>query len=57
MPQAPQAPNPHRGKLLGIATNDNSPNPREVEPPNRGEVVSVPMVGGLHHRYRRAHAA
>ena len=32
----------------------NSPEPREVEPPDRGAVVSVPMVGGLHHRYRRA---
>jgi transposase InsO family protein len=32
----------------------NSPDPREVEPPEKGKVVSMPMVGGLHHRYRRA---
>jgi transposase InsO family protein len=32
----------------------NSPDPREVEPSKKGKVVSIPMVGGLHHRYRRA---
>ncbi|MCZ2340639.1 MAG: integrase core domain-containing protein [Bacteroidales bacterium] len=37
--------------------DDNSPYPRVVEPPNQGEVISIPMVGGLHHWYRRAHAA
>ncbi len=31
----------------------NAPNPRQVEPPDRGTVVAEPMVGGLHHRYRR----
>ncbi len=38
------------------ALDDNSPDPREIEPPERGPVVSIPMVGGLHHRYRRARA-
>jgi hypothetical protein len=28
--------------------------PREVEPPERGKVIAIPQVGGLHHRYRRA---
>lgn len=32
----------------------NSPLPRDVEPPERGIVVSEPVLGGLHHRYRRA---
>ncbi len=32
----------------------NSPTPREVEPPAKGEVISIRQVGGLHHRYRRA---
>ncbi len=32
----------------------NSPEPREVEPPSRGWVVAEPVLGGLHHRYRRA---
>jgi len=34
--------------------DDNSPSPREIEPPDKGDVVAVPMVGGLHRRYRRA---
>ena len=28
-------------------------NLREVEPPDRGHVIAVPKVGGLHHRYSR----
>ncbi len=38
---------PHQG------LNDNAPEPREIEPPERGAVVARPMVGGLHHRYFR----
>ena len=37
-----------------LSLDRNSPFEREVEPPDLGEVVSIPMVGGLHHRYRRA---
>jgi hypothetical protein len=32
----------------------NSPFPREVEAPEKGKVIAIPQVGGLHHRYRRA---
>jgi len=32
----------------------NSPVPRSVEPPEQGRIVSIPQVGGLHHRYARA---
>lgn len=32
----------------------NAPIEPDVEPPSRGRVVSIPKVGGLHHRYRRA---
>ena len=32
---------------------ENSPIPREVEPPERGSIVSVSHVGGLHHCYVR----
>jgi transposase InsO family protein len=38
---------PHMG--LG----HNAPQPRAVEPPEHGRVIAEPMVGGLHHRYRR----
>ena len=32
----------------------NAPLPREIELPTKGEVISIPQVGGLHHRYLRA---
>ena len=32
----------------------NAPFPREIELPERGRVISIARVGGLHHRYRRA---
>jgi putative transposase len=38
---------PHQG--LG----QNAPEPRALEPPECGRVVAEPMVGGLHHWYRR----
>ncbi len=36
-----------------LSLDRNSPTPRKVEPPSRGEVVAIPQVGGLHHRYTR----
>jgi transposase InsO family protein len=38
---------PHR------SLDQNAPEPRAVEPPERGPVVAEPVLGGLHHRYRR----
>jgi len=32
----------------------NSPLPREVEPVSKGRIISIPFLGGLHHRYGRA---
>jgi len=37
-----------------LSLDRNSPIPRDVEPPERGRVIAIPQVGGLHHRYRRA---
>ena len=36
-----------------LSLDRNSPIPRRVEPPSEGEVVAIPQVGGLHHRYTR----
>lgn len=32
---------------------NNSPLPREVQPPACGRIIALPEVGGLHHRYQR----
>ena len=37
-----------------MSLEGNAPIEREVEPPETGPVVSLPRVGGLHHRYVRA---
>ena len=37
-----------------LSLDHNSPVAREVEPLDRGKVIAIPYVGGLHHRYRRA---
>ena len=44
----------YHGARCHQSLGDNSPDPREIEPPDRGEVVSIPMAGGLHQQYRRA---
>ena len=31
----------------------NAPVPREIQPLARGKIISLPQVGGLHHRYLR----
>ena len=36
------------------ALGNDSPHPREVQPPAHGRIVALPQVGGLHHRYQRA---
>jgi transposase InsO family protein len=37
-----------------MALEHNAPEPRAVEGPEKGAVFPLPMVGGLHHRYRRS---
>ena len=34
-----------------LSLEKDSPEPREVHPPEMGEVIELPQVGGLHHRY------
>ena len=36
-----------------LALGKDPPESREVQPPERGVVVKLPEVGGLHHRYER----
>jgi len=36
---------------LGLAKD--TPEPRAVQPPEMGDIVEPPQVGGLHHRYER----
>jgi transposase InsO family protein len=31
----------------------DAPDTRPIQPPEQGRVVSVPQLGGLHHRYQR----
>ena len=35
------------------ALHNNSPHPREGQPPTDGRIVAIPQVQGLHHRYQR----
>ncbi len=37
-----------------LSMDRNAPIPRDVDPPERGEVLSTPYLGGLHHRYHSA---
>jgi transposase InsO family protein len=36
-----------------LALAKDAPEPRPVQPPDQGRIVSLPQVGGLHHRYER----
>ena len=38
----------HRQDRCHLALNKDSPVPRAVHPPDMGEVVELPQVGGLH---------
>jgi hypothetical protein len=37
-----------------LSLERNAPVPRTVEPSSGGQVISLPQVNGLHHRYTRA---
>ena len=36
-----------------LALDKDAPIPRPVMPPGDGDIVAIPEVGGLHHRYER----
>ena len=36
-----------------LSLGKDSPDPRSVEVPSMGNVVEIPVVSGLHHRYTR----
>ena len=42
----------HASRTL-LSLEQDSQEPRPVQPPEMGRVVAVPQVGGLHHRYQR----
>lgn len=44
----------YRDARTHLSLDCNSPVPRQIEPPESGEVIAIPQVGGLHHGYRRA---
>ena len=37
--------------------DEDSPESRAVEPPAQGNIIALPLVNGLHHRYTRQAAA
>lgn len=40
-----------------LSLDRNAPDPRQIESPDQGRVISIPQVGGLHHRYYRTQLA
>ena len=43
----------YRRTRTHLAQQKDCPEPREVQRPDARSVVSIPEVGGLHHRYER----
>jgi transposase InsO family protein len=43
----------YHGSQTHLALGKDAPELRELEPPDGGNVIALPMVGGLHHRYTR----
>ena len=36
-----------------LRLNKDSPEPREIQLLDKGRIIEIPKVGGLHHRYER----
>ena len=43
----------YHGPRTHLSLKKDCPEPRSVQPPDMGQVVAVPQVGGLHHRFAR----
>jgi len=43
----------YHGSRTHLGLGKDTPEPRAVQPPEMGEIVALPQVGGLHHRYER----
>jgi len=43
----------YHGTRTHLGLQKDCPEPRDVQPPDAGRIVSIPEVGGLHHRYER----
>jgi hypothetical protein len=43
----------YHGTRTHLTLAEDAPDPRAIQPPERGRVVQVSEVGGLHHRYER----
>ena len=41
------------GSRTHLTLDKDAPEPRSVQPPERGSVIEIPEVGGLDHRYER----
>jgi len=40
----------HRSRTH-LSLDKDCPDARPIQPPNRGKVIAIPQVGGLHQRY------
>ena len=43
----------HHRSRVHLALDKDAPEPRPIQPPESGGIVSTPVLGGLHHRYER----
>ena len=41
------------GARTHLALQKDSPEPPDVQPPEAGRIITIPQVGGFHHRYER----
>jgi transposase InsO family protein len=39
-----------------LGLNKDSPEPREIQLPDKGRIIEIPKVGGIHHRHERSAA-